>query len=112
MLRGMRRAIALSLLLASCGEPAEPVDSGVPVADASPDAGSMVGDCPSGDGAFAVTEVRGSIEDGAEIVVCGDLFGALGPEILLFDDMEGRLAGGEVGATDPVIGAWTDPGGL
>lgn len=112
MLRGMRRAIALSLLLASCGEPAEPVDSGVPVADASPDAGSMVGDCPSGDGAFAVTEVRGSIEDGAEIVVCGDLFGALGPEILLFDDMEGRAAGGEVGATDPVIGAWTDPGGL
>ena len=131
----MRRAVPLLFLLVSCAGPTPLADGGAPtdaadVTDGRPtppssDAGTPSdaglgedagpppsSDCPPGEGRLAVTEVRGSIEDGAEIVVCGDLFGAQGPNILLFDDMEGREGGAAVAADDPVIGAWTDPGGL
>ena len=131
----MRRAVPLLFLVVSCAGPTPLADGGAPtdaadVTDGRPtpppsDAGTPSdaglgedagpppsSDCPPGEGRLVVTEVRGSIEDGAEIVVCGDLFGAQGPNILLFDDMEGREGGAAVAADDPVIGAWTDPGGL
>jgi hypothetical protein len=61
------------------------------------DAGSR--ECPAGGGSFAVSAVVGAIEDGSPIVVCGDLFGDLGPSIMLFDDMEDGT---------PEIGTWLE----
>jgi hypothetical protein len=61
------------------------------------------GQCSAGSGVFAITEVIGSIEEGSRIVVCGDLFGDLGPTIVLFDDMESGAA---------AVGTWLEPPSL
>lgn len=66
--------------------------------------------CPAGDGTFAVSDVQGSVQDGLSITVCGDGFGALGPTILFFDDMESGQADAPIGSAPPAIGEWLMPG--
>ena len=67
--------------------------------------------CETGAGSFAVSAVSGPIADGAEVTICGDRFGDLGPTILLFDDMEGGRAGDPIAADGPAVGTWTHPSG-
>ena len=67
--------------------------------------GGALGDCPAGDAA-GVHAVLGLADDGQTLVVCGGGFGDLGPDIVLFDDMEGQDTDSAVlDATQP-IGAW------
>lgn len=69
-------------------------------------------DCPPGDGTFAVVSVAGEIADGAQVVVCGNAFGDLGPTIVLFDDMEEGEPGASVADATPTIGAWLEGRGV
>lgn len=127
-------AAALALLtLMACGSDA-PLDPDLSIRDAAQDPGDAAaqapgdaaaqdasgsddpdtghsGACTGSAGTFAVTSVSGMVEDGAEVTICGDRFGDLGPTILLFDDMERGRSGQPLAADDPPIGAWTSPAG-
>ena len=121
---GIRLAIAASIAvlvaLAGCTDPedsggeSEPGDD-VVVDDVEFDAASDVesdeGACEDGDGTFAVSDVQGEIEEGAEIVVCGDEFGDQGPETVFFDDFEDGEPGESLDEEGPVVGEWYTPGG-
>jgi hypothetical protein len=105
MRRSQRRCSALLLvsvwLALGCGSPNAGADAGSPSLDAGPsagdasvgDAGSIArdggsGECAPASGAFQISSVIGAIEEGGRVVVCGDLFGDVGPSIAIFDDME------------------------
>lgn len=92
----------------------EPSDGGEVAegdADGSTDSSGSNG-CSGGDGAFEVTSVQGDISEGNEITVCGDQFGDVGPNIVLFDNMESGQAGEKVPKSAPVIGKWLNDGGI
>lgn len=85
----------------SDGEDSAVDDAGQEEADAAPDdCGEPVG------GGFGVTSVIGEVREGAEIIVCGDEFGHLGPSYVLFDDMESGEPGEPVELTNPLAGEW------
>ena len=79
--------------------------------ESSTDTGDAA-DCPPGDGAFAIVSIEGDVAEGAQVVLCGDGFGDLGPTIVLFDDMEEGEAGAFVADSAPAIGAWLEGGAI
>lgn len=59
-------------------------------------------------GAPSVQEVQGIVEDGAQITLFGSGFGASGPTVLFFDDLEGGTAGQTIrtGPGSARVGQW------
>jgi hypothetical protein len=72
---------------------------------ARPDAG----DCAVPDGSDpAIGCVIGAVRDGSSVVIAGARFGAVGPNVVIFDDFEGGSPGDPIatGAGSAAVGEW------